>query len=169
MDFCKIVAERGGCKKLEAKGLFRSINAVPGAKVGEYDLLLEDGFVMRFWDTKDEFTMKGAFEVTGQGEDDVTEFKVTGWNDPRGVWPSTWYGAYKLKKGGNQLYTFIEMATNPSGQPVHSLDDAFKGNGSYYVGVSCLDKDNCDFSKARPQSQTMASAYYSFLDTQFIQ
>jgi len=50
------------------------------------------------------------------------------------------------------------------------LDDGLKSGNAYYVGVSCKDKDHCDFSKAAPaMGLTLPSQYYEFLDEQFIQ
>jgi len=60
-------------------------------------------------------------EITGTTQDDLTQFKVTGWHDPKGVWPSTFYGAYKLKEGQSQIFKFLEMALSPTGE-VTSLD-----------------------------------------------
>lgn len=61
----------------------------------------------------------------------------------------------------------LEMAMSKS--KITTLDDGLKPGNAYYVGVSCKDKKNCDFTKATPaMGLTLPSQYYEFLDQQFI-
>jgi len=78
------------------------------------------------------------------------------------------WGVYKLKDGSSQILTVLELAM--SKDKITTLDDGLKTGNAYYVGVSCKDAKNCDFTKAAPaMALTLPSEYYEFLDEQFIQ
>lgn len=105
---------------------------------------------------------KGKAEIASQTETGETKVKFSSWTgSPVGF--TDGYGVYKLKDGASKEVHLLEMAG--SKHDINELDDGLKDGNVYYVGVACLDKEHCDFSKAMPATAvTLPHEYYEFLE-----
>lgn len=148
MDFCKIAQERGDCKAQKLNGLFRMIEVNPNYDVGEFDVMFKDGkMYMQEFVTKVDAKDLGTISHTGSAEGGAVTFEVDDWKPEPKIWNhDKLFGAYKTSKGESQTFTFLEMAF--SDKQVTKLDDGLKGR--YFVGIGCMDKKICDFTKATP-------------------
>jgi hypothetical protein len=126
------------------------IEVNPKYKMGEFDLLFKDGkLYMQDYDTKVEAKEMGTIKPTGSTDAGGVTFEVTGWKADPLIWPfDTMFGVYQTKDGEAQTFKFLEFAV--AEKAITKLDDALTGTGLYWVGISCFDTKNCDFTKATP-------------------
>jgi len=132
---CDAQQKAGKCKPLDLTGLYRSIMVNPGYVMGEFDTVFDaDSFTEQYFITSVQYASKAPMEVTGEVGDGLVQFKVTGWHDPNGVWPATFWGVYKLKEGQSQIFKFMEMAISPKGE-ISSLEEGLQKDNAYWVGI----------------------------------
>lgn len=135
--------------------------------VAEFDLMFDGagGAAAQMYVTSKTSLGKGKMEVKSQTDDGETVVQFTDWQGaPMGNNPG--WGVYKLKEGSSQEFMVIELAA--SKDEIKELDDGLKQGNEYFTGVSCMDKEHCDFSKAMPQMETKPHQYYEFLYEQFV-
>lgn len=110
----------------------------------------------------------GKMEITKHEDSGESQVHFTEWTGSEMPELQDAWGVYMLKDGSSQVMTVLEFAVSKN--QIEHLDDGLKQGNAYFVGVSCKDKDHCDFTKATPpMALTYASEYYEFLDQQFIQ
>jgi hypothetical protein len=134
-----------------------------GYTVGEFDMLFDAAghLVSQMYVTSATALGKGKVAVTGTSDAGETLIHITEWAGSP-IKATSGYGAYKLKPGQSQTLNLLELAMSKT--EVKGLDDGLKEGNAYFVGVSCKDTKNCDFSKAAPATMTMQDEYYEFLD-----
>lgn len=169
--YCEQAKAAGRCKVNQLDGLYRQIEVNKKYKKGEYDLLFKDKKIhMQFFDTKVETKELGDVKTDGITDDGMVMFTVTNFKSDPNIWPfDTLHGVYKETFGQDNLFKFLEIAF--SKDAITQLDQGLDGvNGRYWVGVKCLSKFNCDFSKASPETLTQTEAWLSeFDELEFIQ
>ena len=104
---------------------------------------------------------KGKVDVTSTTDAGETLIHITSWTGSP-IKATSGYGVYKLKPGQSQTLNLLELSMSKT--EIKELDDGLKEGNAYFVGVSCKDTKNCDFSKAAPATMTMQDEYYEFLD-----
>jgi len=169
--FCEAQKAAGRCKVDQLDGLYRQIEVNMKYKKGEYDLLFKDKkLYMQFYDTKVETKELGDVKTDGITDDGMVMFTVENWKSDPNIWPfDTLHGVYKETFGQENIFKFLEIAFGKD--KIEKLDDGLDGqNGRYWVGVKCLSKQNCDFSKASPEKLTQTPAFITeFEELQFIE
>jgi len=138
-----------------------------GYKIAEFDIMFDGagGAAMQMYITSKTSLGHGKMTVTQQTDEGESLVHFTDWTGVSGV--TEGWGVFKLKNGGSQIFHALELAT--SKDQIKELDDGLKSGNTYYVGVGCMDKEHCDFSKAMPSSAlTLPHEYYEFLEQQFI-
>ena len=162
-DYCKVAQQRGLCKPQTIAGLYRMIMVQKGYKVGEFDMLFDahGNLASQMYVTSATSLGKGKVAVTGTSDAGETLIHITEWTGSP-IQAKSGYGVYKLKPGQSQTLNLLELSMSKT--EIKELDDGLKEGNAYFVGVSCKDTKNCDFSKATPATMTMQDEYYEFLD-----